>query len=214
MFGVGGCCGSSRTTSGPGAFGGVRDTRRTSAGYKRQRAAGREQPAREEERSPGLGVGIARGERAARPCAGRHVAHGDGGTGRLRVGRWNGRVTRADLWGCDRTSVFDGGSARAGLICLGIAQAGKVAGVRGCRGPRGTYRAGRRRSRRPGRRRGPASRIAVISRPLAIPPLGTFTDEFRTFSGRPESGGKRRRRASRPLCKGSWLCTGRVLSRG
>ena len=66
---------------------GVRDTRRTSAGYGQQRAAGREQPAREEERSPGLGVSIARGEPAARPCAGRHVARGDGGTGRVLVGR-------------------------------------------------------------------------------------------------------------------------------
>ena len=96
MFGGGrvmrGCSGPGlvwvlKDNIGAGGVRGVRDTRRTSAGYRQQRAAGREQPAREEERSPGLGVSIARGERAARPCAGRHVARGDGGTGRVLVGR-------------------------------------------------------------------------------------------------------------------------------
>ena len=54
-----------------------------------------------------------------------------------------------ELQGCDRTSVFDGVLARAGIVFLARARVGDSPGVRGCRGCRGTGRVRRGRGCRP-----------------------------------------------------------------
>ena len=132
-----------------GGAGGVRGPRRVSAGYKRQQSSG--------PRAAGEGGGPhsgSRGWRRARRADGASLRR----MSRRARQRWDGPVAgrpmerqshARELQGCDRTSVFDGVPARAGIVFLARARVGDSPGVRGCRGYRGTGRVRRGRGCRP-----------------------------------------------------------------
>ena len=132
-----------------GGAGGVRGPRRVSAGYKRQQSSGPR--AAGEGGRPHSG---SRGWRRARRADGASLRR----MSRRARQRWDGPVAgrpmerqshARELQGCDRTSVFDGVPARAGIVFLARARVGDSPGVRGCRGCRGTGRVRRGRGCRP-----------------------------------------------------------------